>query len=103
MALNERDIECVAALMHGYFQAAIAERDSKIEKLAARIAALEAERHIPVASYVSDYPDLSDLCDPYGKLPQTRARHRQHADRMRGYIGEAAFTRIMDSAVADRH
>ena len=89
--------------MDAYFQAAIAERDSEIEKLAARISALEAERHIPVASYVSDFPNLSDLCDPYGKLPQTRARRRQHAERMRVYIGEGAFARIMDSAVADRH
>ena len=115
MPLDESDIECVVNLAEAYFHAAIADRDSKIEKLAARVAALEAERripvpmtseverHIPAASYVSDYPDLSDICDPFGKLPQTRARWRQEAERMRAYIGESAFTRIMDRTVANPH
>ena len=143
MPLDDHDFECVASLVDSYFKAAIAERDAEIDKLKAQVAALQAGREISV-SHVSDFlaladlcdpyaklpqtrarhrlesndnadetpvapdlgfPDLSDLCDPYGKLPQTRARRRQQsiydAHRMRGYIGEPAFARIMRSTGAD--
>ena len=102
MPLDEHDFECVASLVDSYFKMAMADRDAEIERLKAQVAALQAHHETPV-SHVSHFPDLSD---PYGKLPQTRERRRQQtiydAQRMRGYIGEGAFARIMRSTGADR-
>ena len=105
MPLDEHDFECVASLVDSYFNVAIADRNAEIEKLTAQVATLQTHHETPV-SHVSHFPGLSGLCDPYGKLPQTRERRRQQtvydAHRMRGYIGEGAFARIIRGTGADR-
>ena len=89
MTMDSDDFECMADLVHGHWDEAVQPVMAEMAALRRRVEALERGGRRSAVDETYEYAALKDLMggtgrpltDPYLKLPQSRAAHRQFIER----------------------